>query len=145
MVATKIEGLAVASLVWSLLSADTGAGGVSTLLGGRIYRDRVPQSAALPALTVTLVTDVDTATLGGVRVFTRSEIDVHLIGQGIDYGALNAAAKRADTVVQQGTGNDGGVHVVELVRERTTAYIEDAAGAAYTHVVMTYATPAYAT
>jgi hypothetical protein len=57
-----IEAQRVAGLVWDLLKADTGAGGVNTLVSGRIYRDRVPQAAALPAVTVALVSSVPTRT-----------------------------------------------------------------------------------
>ena len=50
-----IEGQRVAAFVFDRLAADTGAGGVSTLVGGRIYRDVVPQTAVLPAVTLPLM------------------------------------------------------------------------------------------
>ncbi|HEX5164226.1 MAG TPA: hypothetical protein VFV93_02420, partial [Thermomicrobiales bacterium] len=56
MAATKPEGQAVAALVFDALKADTGAGGVNTLVGGRIYRERAPQAAAVPAVVIGGVT-----------------------------------------------------------------------------------------
>ncbi len=145
MVATKLEGLAVASFVWNTLNNDAGAGGVNTLLGGRIYVGRVPQAAALPAALITMVASTATNTMGGRRVVERTVVDVHLIADGIDYAALNTVAKRVDTVLQNAAGSNAGVQAVELVKEQTTAYSEDDAGKSYVHVVQTFATPSYVT
>jgi len=136
-----LEGQRVASFVWDTLAADTGAGGVSTLVGGRIYRDRVPQTAALPAITVTLVSAVDTNTIGGRRVKQNVLVDVRVVADGSGYP--NAIADRIDTVLQNAGGTKSSVVVVELVREQVTAFIEDDAGKSYSHVVATYRSPAY--
>lgn len=146
MVATKLEGQAVASLVWSALNTDTGAGGVSTLLGGRIYREKVPQSVPLPALVIGAVRWVPTNTRSGVRVAVQAYLDVHLIADGNDYGAINPAAFRADAVVHGLAGFDSGVNVVKLENVGPDmAYQEDDAGKVYSHLVLSYRTPAYAT
>ena len=146
MVATKLEGQAVAALVWSALAADTGAGGVSTLLGGRLYREKVPQAAALPALFVGAVRWVPTNTRSGRRVAVQAYLDVHLVGDGNDYGAINPAAFRADAVVHGLAGSDSGVNVVKLENVGPDlAYTEDEAGKLYSHIVLSYRTPAYAT
>lgn len=145
MVATKLEGMAVASFVWNTLNNDTGAGGVNTLLGGRIYVGMIPQAAALPAVSVTLVSSTATNTMGGRRVVERTLVDVHLVAEGIDFTSLNTVAKRVDTVLQNTAGSNAGVQAVELVREQTTAFTEDDAGKAYAHIVQSFATPAYVT
>lgn len=137
-----IEGQRVASLVFDLLAADTGAGGVSTLVGGRIYRDRVPQSAALPAVTVTLVSAVDMNTMTGRRVAQSVLVDVRVVTSGTAYP--NAIADRVDAVLQNTGGLKETVRTVELVRDAVLAFIEDDAGASYAHLVATYRTPAYA-
>lgn len=137
-----LEGQRVASLVFDLLKADTGAGGVSTLTGGRIYRDRVPQTALLPAVTVTLVSATDTNTLGGIRVFQNVLIDVRVVSDGTVYS--NAIADRVDTVLQQAAGIKETVHVNELRREQVLAFVEDDAGKSYAHIVSTYRSEAYA-
>jgi hypothetical protein len=137
-----LEGQRVASLVFDLLKADTGAGGVNTLTSGRIYRDRVPQTALLPAVTVTLVSATDTNTLGGLRVFQNVLVDVRVVSDGTVYS--NAIADRVDTVLQQAAGIKETVHVNELRREQVMAFVEDDAGKSYAHIVSTYRSEAYA-
>lgn len=136
-----IEGQRVASLVYDLLKADAGAGGVNTLVSGRIYRDRVPQAALLPAVTVTLVSATDTNTMGGIRVFSNTLIDVRVVSDGALYA--NAIGDRIDTVLQNVSGLKDTVHTVELRREQVQAYIEDDAGKSYAHLVATYRSEAY--
>jgi hypothetical protein len=138
-----IEGQRVASLVFDLLVADTGGGGVNTLTGGRIYRDLVPQAAALPAVTITLVSATDTNTMGGLRVFQNVLLDVRVIGDGSVY--QNAIADRIDTVLQNVGGLKSSVRVNELRREQITAFVESEAGRTYSHIVASYRSEAYAT
>lgn len=139
-----IEGQRVAAFVFDKLAADTGAGGVSTLVGARIYRDRAPQAAALPAVTVTLVSAEDENTMGGRRVFQRVLVDVRVVTNGLVYPT--SIADRVDAVLQ----NVGGVQssvvtVVELRREGIQAFIEDDAGKSYAHLIQTYRSESYAT
>lgn len=144
-----IEGSRVAAFVWSALVADSGAGGVNTLLGGtpstpgRIYRDQVPQAAALPAATVTLVSATDANTLGGDRVFGAVLVDVRVVGSGASYGTITPIADRADLVLQNRRGTSGGVQIVELRREQVQSFVENEAGTAFTHILSTYRTECY--
>lgn len=137
-----IEAQRVASLVFDLLKADNGAGGVNTLVSGRIYRDRVSQGAALPAITVTLVSSVPTNTIGGRRVAQNVLVDVRIVNDGTVYA--NAIADRVDTVLQNVGGIKDTVHVVELVQDSVQAFVEDDAGKSYAHIIATYRSPAYA-
>lgn len=136
-----IEAQRVASLVWDILKADTGGSGVNTLVGGRIYRDLVPQGALLPAITITLVSSVPTNTLGGRRVFQNVLVDVRVVTDGTVYG--NAIADRVDAVLQNTSGLKDTVHVVELVQDAVQAFIENDSGKSYAHIIATYRTPAY--
>jgi hypothetical protein len=138
-----IEGQRVASFVWSALTGDAGAGGVNTLLGGRIYRDQVPQAAALPAATVTLVSATDSNTLSGIRGFVSVLVDVRVVGSGATYGPLNPIADRVDAVLQGKHGTDGVVVVVKLRREQPQAFLETDSGVTYAHVIQTFRTEAY--
>jgi hypothetical protein len=140
-----LEGQDVVSKVYDLLAADTGAGGVSTLLGGRIYRDRVPAAASLPAATVTLVSHTDLNTMGGTRVVANTLVDVRVVGSGSSYATLNPVARRADVVLQEAGGTSFGSVVVKLRRTAVTQFIEDDSGVMYAHVVQTYRSEAYAT
>lgn len=138
-----IEAQRVASLIYDLLKADVGVGGANTLTGGRIYRDRVPQGAALPAITITLVSSVPTNTMGGNRVAQNVLVDVRIVNDGAVYS--NAIADRVDAVLQNAGGSKESVRVVELVQDAVQAFIEDDAGKSYAHIIATYRTPAYAT
>lgn len=138
-----LEGQQVAGWIYDQLAADTGAGGVSTLTGARIYRDRAPQGAAAPAVTVTLVSHVDESTVGGRRVFAMTLVDVRVVGDGDAY--QNTIAARADAVLQNAGGTRGGVTIVELRRDAVQAFVEDDAGKSYSHVIQTYRSEAYAT
>lgn len=138
-----LEGQQVAGWIYDTLVADSGVGGVNTLVGGRIYRDRVPQSAALPAVTISLVSHVDTNTLGGLRVFANTLVDVRVVGDGTSY--QNTIAARIDTVLQNARGTRNGVTINELRRETVQAFVESEAGKSYAHIIETYRTEAYAT
>lgn len=137
-----IEPQRAVSLVYDLLKADAGAGGVNTLTSGRIYRDVVPQTAALPSVTVGLTSAVDISTTGGRRVFQQILVDVRVIGDGSGY--QNAIADRIDAVLQNAGGLKDGVQVVEWRREQVRAFLEDDAGRLYAHLIQTYRTESYA-
>jgi len=136
-----IEGQRVVSYVFNALKNDAA---FSTAVGGRVYRDQVPQSAPLPSAIVSLVSDVDVVTLGGRRVHGTVLVDVHLIASGASYGPINAAADRADVVLDQAAGTTGGAVVVKLRRDAAQAFLENEAGVVYAHVIQTYRTEAYA-
>lgn len=140
-----VEAQKVAAFVFDTLMDDTAPGGVSALLGGRIYRDQVPQQAALPAATVTVVSSTDSSTLGGNRVMDIVLVDVRCVAAGASYGPINAAADRVDTLLQNTSGVKSGVVVVELRRDQTQAYLESESGTTYSHLIQTFRTEAYAT
>lgn len=139
-----VEGQRLLSHVVATLQADTGAGGVATLTGGRIYRDRVPAAAALPAATVTLVSATDATTLGGLRVLATVLLDVRVVGAGSSYGPINPIAERVDAVLDQRHAEANGVDVVKLRRDQAQAFVEaDAGGLTYAHVIQTYRSESY--
>lgn len=140
-----VEGHRVAKFVMDTLTSDVGVGGVNTLVGGRIRRDRLGQTVALPGITVSLVFDLDANTLGGRRSHKRVAVDVRVVGEGNgDYGPLLPIADRVDAVLQNARGLTDGVNVVKLVRTDTQQFVEDDGGKPYTHVIQTYGTPAHA-
>lgn len=139
-----IEGRRVARFVFATLKADAGVGGFNTLLGGRVYSRRVPQGIDLPAAVVQLVSAVPTNTMGGLRVFKNTLVDVHLICDGADIAPLVPAADRADAILQGAKGLQDGAAVVKLVLDDEREYDEDEAGKVYTHQIQTYRTSVYA-
>ena len=136
-----VEAQKVAAFVFDALKADPA---LSTMLGGRVYRDRVPAAATLPAATVGVVAATDFGTLGAVRVVSMVLVDVRVVTSGSSYGPINGAADRVDAVLQNRRGTSGGVEVVELRRDQAQLYQEDEAGASFVHIVQTYRTEAYA-
>lgn len=137
-----LEGQQVAGYIFDQLVADAGAGGVNTLLSGRIYRDVVPQTAALPAATISLISHVDEGTRGGFRIFARTVIDVRVVGDGTAY--QNTVAARVDAVLQNAIGSRNGVTIVKLRRDGVQAFIENDSGKLYAHIVQTFRTEAHA-
>ena len=139
-----VEAQKVAAFVFDTLMADTGAGGVAALLNSRIYRDQVPAAAALPAATVGVVASTDYGTLSAVRVLDVVLVDVRVVGAGASYGPINPAADRIDAVLQNRTGQSGGVWIVELRRDQTQIFLENEAGAQFSHIIQTWRTECFA-
>jgi hypothetical protein len=135
-----IEAQRVASFVFDTLKADSA---FSTAIGGRLYRDQVPQAAALPAGIVSVVAATDVGTLGAVRIMDQVLVDVHLIASGASYAPINGAADRADAVLQNRGGLSDGVVVVELRREQTNVYLENESGTVYSHIVQSFRSEAF--
>lgn len=135
-----IEGQRAAAFVFSALAADAA---FSQAIGGRLYRDQVPQTATLPAATVTLVSSTDMLTLGADRVWASCLVDVRLVAAGPSYSPINAAADRADAVLSHLGGTNGGAQIVEVRREQVMAFLENDAGATFSHIVQTFRTEAY--
>ena len=144
-----LEGHDVCALVWDLLVADSGAGGVNTLLGGtpttpgRIYQDLVPQAAALPAATVGLVAGPDTNTLDGTHVLSSVQVDVRVIVAGTSYSAIEPIADRVHVVLAGASGTHGQSYAYKLERIDFRRMPADDGGVSYRQMVATYATPAH--
>jgi hypothetical protein len=140
-----LEGHDVCALIWSLLTADAGAGGVNTLLGGRIYQDQVPQAVALPAATVGLVAAPDANTLGGRHVMATVDVDVRVVIGGTSYGPIVSIARRIQTVLDGAAGTSGESYAYHLRRIDFRRLPEDEAGVSYRHLIGTYRTEAHPT
>lgn len=140
-----IEAQRVAAFVFDTLKADAGVGGFNTLVGGRLYRDQVPQAATLPAATVSIVSGTDSNTLGGIRAFDVVLVDVRVVGAGASYGPINPAADRADAVLQNTRGTSGGVQVVEIRRDQVQVFLETESGTTFSHIIQTFRSEAYST
>lgn len=144
-----IEGYDVCVLVWELLVADSGPGGVNTLVGGtptkpgRIYHDQIPQDAALPGITVGLVAAPDLATIGGAHVLANVQVDVRVIGAGINYGPIVPIARRVNVVLDGAGGTTAETRAWKLARIDTRRGPADDGGSAFRQVIQTYATPAH--
>lgn len=129
---------------WTTLRADTASGGVNTLVGGRIYRDLVPQQAALPAVVLSTQSAVDGTAIGGRRVVTTIVLNVRVVGEGATYATVQPIADRVDTVLNNATGTQSTVTIGKLVRESVEQFLEVSDGVTYADIVQLYRTTAYA-
>jgi Protein of unknown function (DUF3168) len=145
-----LEGYDVCALVWALLVADSGPGGVNALLGGtptvpgRIYQDVVPQAATLPAATVGLVAAPDLNTRGGEHVAATIDVDVRVVTNGIEYGPIVPIARRVQTTLDGAAGTRGESYAYKLRRIDFRRLAETDAGVSYRHLIGTYRTEAHA-
>lgn len=85
-----------AKWLYQRLATDTGAGGVSTLVGGRIYRDLAPQNAALPAVVFNSESSIPVNGNGGARIMGNQLWLVKVIGEGDSYATIRPVADRVD-------------------------------------------------
>jgi Protein of unknown function (DUF3168) len=138
-----LEGHDVCALIQSLLQADTGPGGVNTLLGGRIYQDIVSREAALPAATIGLVAAPDTATLDGRHVLSTVDVDVRVVAEDVGYTSIVGIARRVDVVLSGAAGTAGESYAYKLRRIDFRRMAESDAGKPYRHLIGTYRTEAH--
>lgn len=132
----------VARFIRASLLADAGAGGVSTLVGGRIHRQRAPQGTPLPAVTIQVVSQPDHNTLSGRHVYQDVQVDVTVRGEGEDFAPLVPVAFRVFTVLQELAGVQDGVQIVKLRRVDSQELTATASGRSYSHLVQTFLTEA---
>lgn len=138
-----VEAQNVAAFVFDVLKADAT---FSAAIGGRLYRDQIPQAAALPAGIVgPVVASPDSNTLSGRRVMSVVTLDVHVVAAGGSYGPINAAANRADELLQERSGVNGGVVVVKLRRDEPRLWIENESGQTFAHILQTWRSEAHST
>ncbi len=69
-----IESFRAEQWLYSLLAGDTGPGGVSTLVGGRIYAYLAPSGAAFPLVVYSRQAGHDVMGLGTTRIMASARI-----------------------------------------------------------------------
>lgn len=140
-----IEGAMVARFIRAALVADAGAGGVNTLVGGRIFRSRVPQAKDLPAVTIHVISQPDHNTATGRHVYQDVQVDVAVRGDGEDYGPILPVAERIFAVLQGLSGVQDGVSVVKLRRVNSAELMNTVQGHTFAHLIQTFLTEAVPT
>jgi hypothetical protein len=122
--------------LYSLLSGDTGAGGVSTLVGGRIYAYIAPSGAAYPLVVFSHQAGHDVRGVGTTRIMASMVYQVKAIGKGsaANFGAVKAVADRIDALLQGSSGSVADGYVVSCVRETPVSYVETNGSDVFSHL-----------
>jgi len=122
--------------LYGLFAADTGAGGVSTLAGGRIYAYVAPSGAAYPLVIFSQQGSHDVRGTGPYRIMASMLYQVKVIGQAraASMGAIKTIADRIDALLQGVTGSVVDGSVLSCVREQPISYVETSEGITYSHL-----------
>lgn len=104
---------------YGILHADTGVGGVSTLVGDRIYVDEAPQGSAYPMVLVSAqAPGIDVVSIGPHRVMVNTLYWIRVVGKGASKAALVTIYSRMDTLLQAAGGVTATLRVLMVNREQ---------------------------
>lgn len=122
--------------LYSLLTGDNGAGGVNTLVGGRIYAYLAPSSATFPLVIYSHQGSHDVRGVGPSRIMASMVYQMKVIGKGSSagFGAIKAIADRIDSLLQGASGQVVDGQIVSCVREQAVSYIEQSGSDVYSHL-----------
>lgn len=127
--------------LYSKLSGDTGAGGVNTLVNGRIYAYLATQGAAYPLVLYSLQSDRDVQGVGTNRVKTNALYLIKVISKGAPTTAAHSAIDRIDELIGKAVRETSDGYVFTGRREESISYLETdetsqagSAGSQFRHV-----------
>jgi hypothetical protein len=122
--------------LYGLLSSDAGAGGVNTLVGGRIYAYLAPLGAPFPLVVFSHQGGHDVRGVGPMRVMASMVYQVKVIGEGtaVNFGAVKVIADRIDALLQGASGVVVDGQVLSCVREQGISYVENRGADVYSHL-----------
>jgi hypothetical protein len=118
------EVIGLEDFYFDTLATDTGAGGVSTLVAGRIYVDEAPAGVTVtyPFVLISPQADAsDVVSLGPHRVLVNTLYWIRVVGKGASKKALQAIADRIDSLLQAAGGVTASVRVLMINREFSPA------------------------
>jgi hypothetical protein len=108
--------------IYGILHADNGAGGVDTLVAGRIFADEAPQGAVYPYVLFSAQSNAeDVVSLGPHRVMVATLYWIRVVGQGASKRALGTIYDRLDGLLQAAGGVTALVRVLMVNREAQIA------------------------
>jgi hypothetical protein len=94
MTLAVVEAPTVLAMVVSRLLTDAGAGGVSTLVGGRVFRDAADEGTVLPFITVTVMSSQSLMTANAIHVWSDVVLLVKIVDQNSNRSGLEAIERR---------------------------------------------------
>ena len=107
---------------YATLHADNGAGGVDTLVAGRIFTDEAPAGAAYPMVVLSAqAPGIDVVSIGPYRVMVNTLYWIRVVGKGASKKALEPIADRIDLLLQAAGGTSGSFRVLMVNREQQPA------------------------
>ena len=101
--------MTVEAAVYSILSSDSA---VDTLVDGRVYPKRLPQSPTLPAVTYFRVGAQRSSVMGNDTGIVRKRIQVSSWGK--TYAAVNELAEAVRNAMQRKRGTFAGVEIIDI-------------------------------
>ncbi len=131
-----IETVRVEQWLYGLLAGDTGVGGVSTLVGGRIYAYIAPEGSAFPLVVYSRQAGHDVAGVGSARIMASEVYQVKVIGKGstVGFEAIRPVADRLDSLLQGASGSVVDGQILSCVREQGISYVESSGSGVYSHL-----------
>jgi len=131
-----IETFRAEQWLYSLLTGDTGPGGVNTFVGGRIYAYVAPSGASFPFVVYSYQGGHDVQGIGPARIMASGVYQVKVVGKAatVAFGAIKAIADRIDTLLQGASGTVVDGRVLSCVREQGISYVEISGSDVYSHL-----------
>ncbi|MEO0966431.1 MAG: DUF3168 domain-containing protein [Planctomycetota bacterium] len=105
---------AVQSAIDDALRADTAAGGVAALVGGRVYEDAAPDDAPLPLVRHAVVTNPAVFSLQADRLEIEFQVDTY--AERFDRAAARAVAGAVDALLHRGSLSVAGFSGGQVLR-----------------------------
>jgi len=131
-----IETVRVEQWLYTILTGDTGAGKVNTLVSGRIYAYQAPEGAAFPFVVYSRQAGHDVMGVGAARIMASEVYQVKAVGKGatVSFWTIKAIADRIDEVLQGASGSVVDGRVLSCVREQIISYVENSGSDVYSHL-----------
>jgi len=131
-----IETVRIEQWLYTLLSCDTGLGGVNTLVGGRIYAYQAPEGAVFPFVVYCRQAGHDVMGVGAARIMASEVYQVKVVGKAatVSFGTIKPIADRIDTLLQGASGTVVDGRVLSCVREQGISYVENSGSDVYSHL-----------
>lgn len=125
--------------LYSVLSADSGAGGLNhatTGVAGRIYAYVAPAGAAFPLVVFSHQGGHDVRGVGPGRIMASMLYQAKVIGKGTsaNFGNIKALADRIDSLLHGKSGATADGRVLSCVREQGISYVEASGSDVYSHL-----------
>ena len=118
------EVIGLEDFYFDTLAGDTGAGGVNTLVAGRIYVDEAPAGVTVtyPFVLISAQADAtDVVSNGPHLVMVNTLYWIRVMGKGASKKALQAIYDRIHVLLQAAGGSTAAIRVLMVLREFSPA------------------------